>query len=475
MGAYSRRELERFDEQDVVLLSIFHGHPAGNIDLLTGGLARLPGTDPGLFERDYFGLEPSDRTPVATRGRLPVIIPKLIVAQAKHAGRLRALAQDAQRRWREAVTGPATPERLRRLAHDTIPHFEHAMAVHAFQTAMAQRAYGKVANLATKYGHAGLETRLVSGSGVLEELAVARDLWTLSRGDLSIDQFLERHGYHGPDEGELSVRSWREDPTPVLGAAAAFKDKPDGDSPDHHLARQQRDQQDALAAFLASVPASRRPMARAAVRSAMKVVPRREVGKAAFLKVLDVGRFALRGLGEELAVAGTLDEPDDIFHLTIPEAVAERGIEDLRPLVKDRRARREEYLELDLPAHWVGDPAPVRAGTGPMSDGLVTGIGACQGTVEGTARVVLDPSRCEPLRPDQILVARTTDPGWVSLFMDACGMVVDIGGPLSHAAIVARELGIPCVINTVDGSRRIPDGARLRMDGAAGTVEILAT
>jgi pyruvate,water dikinase len=87
--------------------------------------------------------------------------------------------------------------------------------------------------------------------------------------------------------------------------------------------------------------------------------------------------------------------------------------------------------------------------------------------------VILDPAACdEPLDHDEILVARTTDPAWVSLFMTAAGLVIDIGGPLSHAAIIARSLGIPCVINTDDGTQRIPDGALLTIDGSDGTVEI---
>jgi phosphoenolpyruvate synthase/pyruvate phosphate dikinase len=75
--------------------------------------------------------------------------------------------------------------------------------------------------------------------------------------------------------------------------------------------------------------------------------------------------------------------------------------------------------------------------------------------------------------PGDILIAHTTDPSWASLMFMAGALVVDIGGQLSHAAVVARELGIPCVMNTLDGTRLVHDGDRLRIDGAAGTVEIL--
>jgi len=103
----------------------------------------------------------------------------------------------------------------------------------------------------------------------------------------------------------------------------------------------------------------------------------------------------------------------------------------------------------------------------------LVGVGVSPGVVEGAARVLLDPSEGE-LLPGEILVCSITDPSWSSYFLIAAGVVIDIGGPLSHGAIVARELGIPCVINTVDGTRRLRTGDRLRIDGSSGKVEILS-
>ena len=92
--------------------------------------------------------------------------------------------------------------------------------------------------------------------------------------------------------------------------------------------------------------------------------------------------------------------------------------------------------------------------------------------VEGVARVVHDPDFAE-IEPDEILVSPTTNPSWSSIMFVSSGLVVDIGGALSHAAVVARELGLPCVVNTQSGSRTIRTGDRLRVDGKEGTVEIL--
>ena len=91
--------------------------------------------------------------------------------------------------------------------------------------------------------------------------------------------------------------------------------------------------------------------------------------------------------------------------------------------------------------------------------------------MRGRARVVVDPSLLvAPIGPDEVLVARTTDPSWVTLFLTAGALVIDVGGVLSHGAIIARALGIPCVIGTVDGTTRIPDGTCITVDGTTGTV-----
>jgi phosphoenolpyruvate synthase/pyruvate phosphate dikinase len=102
----------------------------------------------------------------------------------------------------------------------------------------------------------------------------------------------------------------------------------------------------------------------------------------------------------------------------------------------------------------------------------LTGTGASPGAVEGRAVVVTDPARAD-VEPGDILVAYTTDPSWASIMFLAKALVVDIGGVLSHAAVVARELGIPCVMGTQQGTRVLRTGDLCRVDGTAGTVRIL--
>ena len=101
------------------------------------------------------------------------------------------------------------------------------------------------------------------------------------------------------------------------------------------------------------------------------------------------------------------------------------------------------------------------------------GMPGCTGIAEGTARIILDRNDPGALEPGDILVAPLTDPSWTPLFVPAAAVVVDVGAPLSHAIIVSRELGIPCVVSATDGTRRIPDGSKISVDGNTGLITIL--
>ena len=118
-------------------------------------------------------------------------------------------------------------------------------------------------------------------------------------------------------------------------------------------------------------------------------------------------------------------------------------------------------------------PCSVRSPVAVASTGdVLTGIAGCPGDYTGTARVILGPEDPRELEPGDILVAPITDPAWTPLFVPAGAVVVDVGAQISHAVIVSRELGIPCVVSVTDGTRKIPDGATITVDGTAGTVTV---
>ena len=117
----------------------------------------------------------------------------------------------------------------------------------------------------------------------------------------------------------------------------------------------------------------------------------------------------------------------------------------------------------------VGQSAPADQ----QKDLLAIAEETASGLADLTARVILDPADPRDLEPGEILVAPLTDPAWTPLFMAAGGVVVDVGGQISHAIIVSRELGLPCVVSATDATKRIPDGAQIEVNGDTGQVTVL--
>ncbi len=191
--------------------------------------------------------------------------------------------------------------------------------------------------------------------------------------------------------------------------------------------------------------------------------------------ILPVLRRTLLELGRRLADVGVLDAPEDVFHLKLGELERIDGAwppppqlaAELSALVVRRRARRAELEGTPL----VDPQLFHRAEAG--EDALVSGIPGSPGVAEGPVRVVRDASEFGKLGSGEVLVAPYTNPAWTPLFERAAAVVVDSGGPASHAAIVAREYGIPAVMATVDGTRRFVDGQRVRVDGGQGHVVLL--
>lgn len=206
---------------------------------------------------------------------------------------------------------------------------------------------------------------------------------------------------------------------------------------------------------------------------AAKQVRNLELGKATYHIALDGCRAAARRVGAHLEQQGVVTDPEDVFFLMIEELRAPPA--HVRELVAFRRQRRKEYEALEVPMTFYGVPEPVRA---TQSDNVavreLTGIAASNGTAEGRARIIGSADEDEDLFLDgDILVCYSTNPSWTPLFTLVEAVVIDIGSTASHGAIVARELGIPCVINTGNGSRIIRNGDLIRVDGTTGIVTIL--
>jgi len=477
IGVLSRSEVTVPDRAEDRFIVAFFGRAVANIDQMRVIGDRMPGASANGVEEQLFGVVRPGVEDHPTYRRWPAVAVRMPAVAARLRSAQRRARADTHGWWRNAVVDPpGDVAAARALLVDARQRYERVFELGVVASMLASALYDQVAVLTRTAGVAGLEQRLVTGYAGMVETALLGDLWALSRNDCDLDTFLLRHGFHGPDEGQIASRVWREDPEPLLALARHYAGLDDDAHPGVAEARQRTTRLAAETELRAAVGAGRAPAARLLLSLARGVIPQREVGKANYTQCLDGARLAARVLGRELVRAGRVADPDDVFHLTVEELLADGGPRDLRDLVEERRALQTSYRAYDLPQRWSGPPVPVPAPTDsapavPADGGPVTGVAVGGGEVTGRARVVLDPATAE-LEPGEILICRSTDPGWVALFHLAGGVVVDTGGQMSHGAIVARELGVTCVINTGNGTREIPDGATITVDGSTGVVTI---
>lgn len=195
----------------------------------------------------------------------------------------------------------------------------------------------------------------------------------------------------------------------------------------------------------------------------------RELAVDATMRYTDELRWLVREWGRRQVHAGRLVDVDDAFYLTLDELLALPS--DALARVERRRADRERLRVVRMPAVVTGSWRP-EAAVDPLPEGKqLTGTGVSAGVVEGPVRVLTDPTA--DVEPGEVAVVRVADAGYAALFGPAAAIVTDLGGPLSRAAIVARELGIPCVTGTKDASARLANGTLVRVDGATGDVVVL--
>ncbi len=338
-------------------------------------------------------------------------------------------------------------------------------------------AYAETARITEQAGMPQLATTLLGGFPSLEEVRLAQALWEVGRRKRTLEAFCADFGFHGPVESELASRSWREDATPLRALLGNLEQTDESNEPvvaERRRRDEHRSAQQSLRRALPPVAAARATVVLALGR---RYVPLRQVGKASLVQCLDVARACSRSLGGELHRRGCLAEPEDVCMLTVDEvlaAVRNPSTGSLAPLTAWRRERHAYYLTLEIPRDFYGVPEPLPTSSLDVvhkSAVTLRGQGVSAGVVEGPARVL--ESALDTVEPGDILVCPFTDPGWTPLLVVVAGVVLDVGGSMSHGAIIARELGIPCVLGTGNGTATIRTGDRLRVDGDNGVVEIL--
>jgi pyruvate,water dikinase len=277
--------------------------------------------------------------------------------------------------------------------------------------------------------------------------------------------YLKRHGHRSLRELDIRQPEWRHDPTPVVRSLQS------------QVRGRLATGTTAVAARSVALPrpagAERfdriRGLAHAAVRN-------RERAKSLLVGLTAEFKAAYRGLAKQLVEEGRLSDPDSVYFLFHEELEEIASAASGHPLKRAATQRREvlAYQEtLQFPDVGVGLPQPEPLAIISTNERTVVGKPVSRGRVEGLVRVVLTLDEAEALEPGEILVAPITDVGWTPYFAIIGGLVTDVGSAVSHGAVVAREFGLPAVLNTRDGTRILRTGERVVLDGDRGTVERL--
>jgi pyruvate,water dikinase len=389
---------------------------------------------------------------------------------------------------------------------------------HINQSGAAAIGPGALGAICAAIGRPEVAMRLMAGYGGVDSAAPSYAMWELSRKaraskavtalfeqqreglatairaskerdvqafSTAFEEFLTEFGSRGPNEWDLMSDTWETTPDIALAAIDRMRLTPDSGSPLASNASRESERKQLEGEVLEALkgdPATAEQF-KAAARSAATFVPGRERSKTNIIRVIQESRMAIWELGRRAVERGQLDQAKDVCFLFEDElrALADGTLANPRALVEPRREHYSWLLSLEPPFIINGQPK-ANTSWAKRADQAVEAVSAgqslagmpgCPGTARGRARVVLDPADPTVLEPGDILVAPMTDPAWTPLFVPAAGVVVDVGAALSHAIIVSRELGIPCVVSVTGASRRIPDGALIEVNGDAGTVTVV--
>jgi rifampicin phosphotransferase len=514
VGTCSPDELEPHE-----VTGVFGGYLFINASLARLFGVRGPGLTPEAIDLAYFGTHPD----------VPVYVPEpwheneeataklgAWIGGVIMADDLPALREDRtlanQIRADRPDLSKLSDEALVACANELVPHLRTLFARHLDVTAGASIGPGVLNAVAAAMGDPTIALKLISSVGDVDSFLPSEALWKLSRtvrssleltrefnaghvglagrlrtsreGDVvafiaAFDEFLATFGSRGPNEWELRSEVWETKPDLPLALVDRMRGSHDSDDPSsrsHALVADREALAAGISTALADQPETLGQF-QAGLRSAHVYLQARERAKTNIIKVVHEIRMLMRELGSRHGYS--LSGITMLMRDELDAFVADPSEFRVR-----LASREQQYLDLfDLVPPFIvnGTVPPLntweRRSTDTLAkavkDDVLTGVPGCPGVAIGRARVILDPADPFALEPGDVLIAPVTDPAWTPLFVPAAAVVVDVGAQVSHAIIVSRELGIPCVVSLTDGTRRIRDGALVRVDGSAGTVTIL--
>lgn len=322
----------------------------------------------------------------------------------------------------------------------------------------------------------GLASRLISGESGNLTVETNDKLWQVANEEVSLKDFLNDYGHRAVGEFELAEPRWREDTTyleQIIQSYSQLREKPTdtSENENQHFKRQREQRETALIELnkLLETHKKLKKQIEIELDYTRRYMPFRETAKFYLMLGYEQIRRTLIELDTRYKLEG------GIFYLLPDELEGLINGERYDDLIIKRKEQRKKLIQIPLSdvifsdaLNCIGQHEQINASE------TFTGLGVSAGEAEGTARVLLSPSDINPTDKDYILVCPSTDPAWTPLFLKAAGLVMERGGMLSHGAVVAREYGVPAVVNIADATRAISDGQTLHVDGNQGTVSIIS-
>lgn len=532
IGAFDASE---FNDDDFEVLGIFGSYCYLNASIWRVFGERTPGLSADMIDALFFGSQPGIPPYVLMDGDISEQHSGAIgetLGWVMSASRLDEI--DADKAWVDGMQarrpdfGSMTNEDLWAYTQKTmlngddgVHSFRYFFMQHLWITMLSSVPPGALEQICAAVGRPDAVLKLQAGLGDVESAAPSYALWRLGRqvrssssltatfdagvagllgriqtsaasGDSDSAAFLTawaafiaEFGARGPNEWEMRMDVWETKPSLALAALERIRLAEDAADPSRNNAERaatREQEREAIAAMLAGDPATQ-GLFIAACQAAVLFNQGRERTKTNAIRIIHEGaRLPLMTLALRLTAAGHLVEPNDFGLLQRNEFdtfLADPG--SFHATIAERRALYDTYAGLNEPFVFAGvqpgvDSWPKRGGydveVAKVGE-VLKGVQGCTGIIRGRARIVLSPLEPGNFEPGDILVAPLTDPSWTPLFVPAGGVVVNVGAPQSHAMIVSRELGIPCVPSVTDATRRIPEGALIEVNGDAGTVTVL--
>ena len=522
IGAFDESE---FDPENPVFLGVFGGYTYLNASLMRIFGERAPGLSAQDIDEAFFGVQPGipayeqhpDDPSAEAEARIGEVFlwalttPDLpdVLEQEQRVNALRSQRPDFGSMgdheivdWIESFLNGG---------------FRELFAQHIFISFLTTLPMGIVSAVCEAVGRPTDAMKIMAGLGDVESAAPSMAMWELGRlaaasemvnaafdngieglnGRLraskdpevenfvsAFEQFLWSYGSRGPNEWEISCPTWETTPDLALAAIDRMRVSPTSAAPQDHQSQLANDRQRIVAEISEMLEGDPETQGQflAGAHSASVLMPGRERTKTNCVKFIQEARMAARELGLRMVERGLYPEITSFAMLRFAEQ--HQAIDDAdgwREIIEQRQAMFDLAAAKQEPFVIVGESEPLSTwperssvSVEPLQPGdSIQGLSGCPGVSEGRARVILDSHDPTALEPGDVLVAPLTDPSWTPLFVPAAGVVVDVGAALSHAIIVSRELGIPCVVSATDATKRIPDGAMIQVNGDTGVVTVL--